>query len=86
MIKTAIVRARIDPKLKKKAEKILHNLGMSSTQYINLAFKQLEIKQGIPFDLHIPNRTTSKAIEEANKNKNLNTYDDVDDFFKKMGF
>jgi DNA-damage-inducible protein J len=85
MIKTATVRARIDPKLKKNAEKILHRLGLTHTQYINLAFKQLEMQHGIPFDLHIPNDETIKAMEEAEKSDSLQTFDSADALFDSYG-
>ena len=85
MIKADMIRARIDPNLKARGIKILKKLGLTPSQYINLAFQQLDNNNGIPFDLHIPNDETLKAMEEAEKGENLTHYDNIDDFFKKMG-
>jgi addiction module antitoxin, RelB/DinJ family len=85
MTKTEIVRARIDPDLKHNAEIILHKLGLTQAQYINMAFRQLEIKHGIPFDMKLPNKTTQKAIKDAMENKNLTEFKDFDDLLKKSG-
>jgi DNA-damage-inducible protein J len=85
MAKSATVRARIDPDLKHNAEVILNQLGLTQTQFINMAFKQLEIKHGIPFDIKIPNKTTQRAIKEAMENKNLTEFEDLADLFKKSG-
>jgi len=42
-IKSAMVRARIEPGLKTKAEKYFDILGLSTTQAITLFFKQVEL-------------------------------------------
>ena len=85
MTKTAIVRARIDPDLKHNAEIILHKLGLTQAQFINMAFKQLETEHGIPFDMHIPNKTTRRAMKDADENRNLTEIKDFDDMLKKSG-
>lgn len=51
--KTETVRARIAPKLKKDAEKILNKLGLSTTQAITLFFNQIVLQNGIPFEIQI---------------------------------
>jgi DNA-damage-inducible protein J len=84
MIKTAVVRARIDSQLKSNAEKILHKLGLTQTQYINIAFKMLEEENGIPFDLHIPNKKTAETLDETDKGIGLTKYKSLNDFFKEM--
>jgi DNA-damage-inducible protein J len=83
-IKTAVVRARIDPKLKINAEKILHKLGITQTQYINIAFKKLTEENGIPFDLHTPNKDTLEAMKEVSESDSLPTYKKFDDFIDSL--
>lgn len=70
--KTAEVKARIEPSLKKAAEKYLSNYHISASQGINLFFKAVVEAQGLPFDLR-PNLETRKAIEEL-KQKDRKTY------------
>ena len=58
MSKSAMVRARIEPELKKHAEDIFLQLGLSVTQAITLFYKQVEARNGLPFNVVIPNRET----------------------------
>ena len=69
MGKTAIVQARIEPGLKSNVETILNSLGMSTTDAINIYFKQIELASGLPFAVEIPNEKTKKAIREGNTGK-----------------
>jgi len=54
MNKTSTVRARLEPDLKDKAEKVFRKLGLTSTQAITLFYKQVEIRTGLPFDVVTP--------------------------------
>ena len=49
MSKTSSVRARIEPELKEKAERVFQDLGLSPTQAIRLFYKQVELRNGLPF-------------------------------------
>jgi addiction module RelB/DinJ family antitoxin len=49
MSATAILRTRIDPRRKARVEKILGQLGMTSTQAVNMLFAQIERRKAIPF-------------------------------------
>jgi len=54
MAKTAVISVRIDPELKRKAEQIFTELGLTTSQAIMLFFKQVELQRGLPFSLKIP--------------------------------
>lgn len=56
MSKTATIRARVEPSLKDRVEKIFEKLGLNTTQAINLFYKQVELNNGLPFDLKIPHQ------------------------------
>ena len=85
MSKTSTVRARMEPDLKDKAEKIFRKLGLTSTQAITLFYKQVEIRNGLPFDIVIPNKTTLRTFDETDAGKNLVVCKDADDMFRKLG-
>ncbi len=85
MSKTATVHARIEPKLKKQAEGILHRLGLNQTQAITLFYKQVELHAGLPFDIVIPNKTTLQTFQNTDAGRNLVVCEDVKDMFKKLG-
>ena len=84
MAKTAMITTRVEPDLKTDAEKVLKALGISTTEAINLFLSQVRLRKGLPFDVKIPNKTTMKAMKDAEEGRNLSNYDSVDDFFKKM--
>ena len=52
--RTDTVRARIAPKLKNSVEEIFASLGMNSSQAIVLFFKQVELHNGLPFEVKLP--------------------------------
>jgi len=55
MAKTATITTRVDPELKENIEEILSQLGMNTTQAINMFLKQLELRRGLPFDVQLSN-------------------------------
>ena len=85
MNKTATVRARIEPDLKNKAEKVFRELGLSTTQAINLFYKQVELRNGLPFEVVIPNDMTRRTFSNTDTGKDLIVCEDADDMFKKLG-
>ena len=85
MNKSATVRARIEPNLKNKAEKVFRELGLSTTQAINLFYRQVELRNGLPFDVVIPNKTTRRTFSDTDAGKDLILCEDADDMFKKLG-
>jgi DNA-damage-inducible protein J len=82
MAKSDVVHARLDPELKANVEGILTQIGLSTSDAVNLFFKQVELRGGLPFELRIPNYNaeTLAAIEEARriaKDKTAETYSDM---------
>lgn len=84
MAKTAMIVARTEPALKADAEKVLKKLGLSTTEAINLFLSQIRLRKGLPFDVRIPNKTTLKAMKDAEEGKNLIECKDTEDMFKKL--
>lgn len=85
MGKTSTIRARIEPDLKGKAEHIFQQLGLTTTQAITLFYKQVELKNGLPFDVAIPNKITRKTFSDTDAERDLIICNDVEDMFKKLG-
>lgn len=65
--KTDIVRARIEPKVKRDAEGILKRLGVSHSTFINMSYRAVVEAKGIPLSLHIPNKETATVLDDARK-------------------
>jgi len=80
-----MVRARIEPELKKHTEEIFRHLGLSVTQAITLFYKQVEVHNGLPFNVVIPTRETLKTFETTDAEKDLVVCKDAEDMFDKLG-
>jgi len=85
MAKTAMIRARTTPDLKTETERVFEKLGISTSEAINLFLSQVRLRKGLPFDVKIPNKTTLKAMKDADERENLIVCKDADDMFKKLG-
>ena len=85
MIKTAMVRARVEPELKNQAENVFHRLGLNATQAITIFYKQVELRDGLPFDVVVPSPTTKRAFAASEAGRDLIICKDADDMFHKLG-
>jgi len=85
MSKTATVRARLKPELKEKAEKILHRLGVNTTQAITMFYRQIEMNNGLPFNMVIPNATTKTTFKATDANEEVVICENAEDMFDKLG-
>ena len=84
MSKTSTVRARIDPILKKEVEDLFHELGITTTEAINIFYHQVKLRQGLPFPIIIPNETTKEVFQDTDEGKNIIYCTDIDEMFKKL--
>jgi len=85
MTKTATVRARIEPRLKTDVENLFKKLGLSTTEAINLFYRQVKLRNGLPFSVVVPNKTTEKVLKDTDAELNLIRCDNTDDMFDKLG-
>ncbi len=79
MAKTAMIRARVEPELKREAEDLFSELGLSATEAITLFYKQATAQGGLPFDAKIPNAETTKALQQAIDGEDLTEYASLED-------
>ena len=68
-IKEAVVKARIEPSLKRETEMILDGPGISATEAIRMSLAQVRLQKGLPFEVRIPNAATLAAINELESGK-----------------
>lgn len=85
MSKSAMVRARIEPELKSHAETVFQRLGMNPTQAITMFYKQVELRDGLPFDLVIPSPTTKRTMAATDAGRDLVVCENAEDMFVKLG-
>jgi DNA-damage-inducible protein J len=84
MVKTSTISARIDPEIKIRAERVFRALGITSSQAITLFYKQVELQQGLPFIVKIPNDVTIEALEQARSRNNMESFNTVEDLFADL--
>ncbi len=85
MVKISTVRARIEPRLKEDVEKLFKKMGLSTTEAINLFYRQVKLRNGLPFNVVIPNKTTEEVFVDTDARRNLIRCEDADDMFDKLG-
>lgn len=85
MPKTKTVTVRLEPELKEDVEQIFAELGLSVSQAIGLFYKQVQLRQGLPFEIRLPNATTRRALADAEARRNLEGFDTVDELFADLG-
>jgi DNA-damage-inducible protein J len=84
MARTAMINARTEQELKTEVENILKTLGMSTTEAINIFFKQVKLRRGLPFPVEIPNEETLRTFRDSEAGKGLTECEDADDMFRKL--
>ena len=78
MTKSEMIRARVEPELKREAETVFSKLGLSATQAITLFYKQVTLQQGLPFAVKIPNAETREALQQAYDGEELTEYESLE--------
>jgi DNA-damage-inducible protein J len=85
MAKSEFIRARVDEVLKMNTEVLFSRLGLTMTEAITLFLTQCELRQGLPFEVKIPNVETQKALDEAHAGVNMTSYADSEEMFRELG-
>ncbi|MDP3185610.1 MAG: type II toxin-antitoxin system RelB/DinJ family antitoxin [Anaerolineales bacterium] len=84
MTKTSTLTIRLDPQLKQDTEKVLDDLGLTTTQAVTLFLKQVSLQKGLPFSVAMPNAETLKAMSDVVNRRNLKTFESVDALFAEL--
>jgi addiction module RelB/DinJ family antitoxin len=64
MANTTLLRARVDSKRKKRAERILRRYGLTAAQAINVFYAKVSEINGLPFDLR-PSETSDLLADPS---------------------
>lgn len=84
MPKSAMIRARVEPDLKERAEAMFEELGLSPTTAITLFYRQVVQFEGLPFSVRIPNSATRRAMRDAEAGRNLIRAGSMDELRAKL--
>lgn len=83
--KNAMIRARTTPHLKQEAERVLVHLGLTPSEAINLFYRQICLRRGLPFAVEIPNKLTVETFKKTDRGQELVHAKDERDLFEKLG-
>ncbi len=72
-MKDAVVRARVESRLKRDAEAVFARLGINTTEAIRMFLSQVRLRKGLPFpvslpansDLLLPTSMRQKALDSV---------------------
>ena len=78
MTKTAMIRARTSPELKTEVQSILQELGLSTSEAINLFYSRVRLNKGLAFDVKITSDSLRESINDIESGTNLTSYDGKD--------
>ncbi|HEV7369871.1 type II toxin-antitoxin system RelB/DinJ family antitoxin [Arenibaculum sp.] len=76
MAATDVVRARIDPDVKKAATAVLAEMGLSVSDAIRLMLVRIAADRSLPFEIRVPNDRTEAALRAAQQGK-VNQFENV---------
>ena len=65
----AVVRARIDARIKEEATAVLATMGLTVSDAFRLLLTRVAREKALPFEPLVPNAVTIEAMKEARKGK-----------------
>jgi DNA-damage-inducible protein J len=81
---TTMVHVRIDQKTKQRAAKTLAGMGISVSDAVRMLLVRVAAEKALPFDVKLPNATTVKAMQAADRGQGKRM-DSAGALFKDLG-
>ncbi|MGA2078219.1 MAG: type II toxin-antitoxin system RelB/DinJ family antitoxin [Terriglobia bacterium] len=81
---TTMVHIRVDEKVKKRAAKTLAAMGMSVSDAVRILLVRVAAEKALPFRVRVPNATTVKAMQAADRGQGKR-FKSAADLFADMG-
>ena len=97
--RNANVNVRVEADVKEQAEAILEKLGVSVSSFINMTYRQVILRNGIPFSVTVPvmpktrdtmtdvefNTMMEKGLQQAMSGESLPVDEALDQILEKLG-
>jgi DNA-damage-inducible protein J len=83
MTSNAVVRARIDGRIKKQAEAVLAAIGLTVSDAFRLLMVRIATEKALPFEPLVPNEKTVEAIQAARRGK-LKTAGSAENLLRRL--
>ena len=85
MSKTATVRTRIEPRLKREVEDILAELGLTASETVHLLYRQIKLQRGLPFEVRIPNALTARTLNASKSGRGVKRFGSKKELYADLG-
>ena len=85
MSKTATIRTRIEPRLKREVEDILSQLGLTASETVQLLYRQIKLHRGLPFEVRIPNALTARTLQASKAGRHVKRFGSKKALFADLG-
>ena len=86
MTRTATVRVRMEPRLKREAEEILRDCGLTPSEAIERFYRQTILERGLPFPARAPNESTRRVLRQSEAGSEVEHFDSEDALLRDLGF
>jgi DNA-damage-inducible protein J len=83
MSENAVVRARIDERIKEEASAVLQAMGLTVSDAFRLMMTRIAAEKALPFEPLVPNAATIEAMKEARRG-NLPRFESVEDLLAEL--
>jgi DNA-damage-inducible protein J len=80
----AVVRARIDPAIKREATVLFRQMGITVSDAIRMMLVQAVAEKALPFEVRAPNARTVAALQES-RDGVVTRVESLDDLFADDG-
>jgi len=71
MAENAVIRARINQRVKDEASAVLDAMGLTASDAFRMMMMRIAVEKTLPFEPLVPNETTIAAMREARAEKLL---------------
>jgi DNA-damage-inducible protein J len=80
----AVVRARIDERVKREAAEVLSEIGLTVSDAFRLMMVRIAKEKALPFEPLIPNAETIEAMEAARRGEFVGEFKTVHELFADL--
>lgn len=84
MSKSEQIQVRINPETKAAAEEVFAKLGIKPSEAVRMFYHQVELSQGIPFAVKVPNAETVQAIRDIEEGRDLVRHTSMESFKQSL--
>ncbi len=82
---TAVVRARIDEKLKTDAAAVLADMGLTVSDVVRMVLTRVAKEKALPFEMNSPNQLTLETLAKSERGEEVHHAKDAHDLFEQLG-